>query len=472
MNDVKLKILVVDDEELVLDSVSMAMERLGYQVESAANLKSALVRLDENDFHLVISDIRMPENKYAGMEILKKVKSERPDTEVIMMTGYGTIENAVEAIHMGAFDYVEKGSGLLIPTLEHRVEKAIESRRRRDELKVLEEQNRSLRSELDTRFGFESIIGRSRKILELFDELKLVANSKATVFIQGASGTGKELVARALHYNSPRKSKPFIKINCAALPEGLIESELFGHEKGAFTGAIKTTKGKFELADGGTLLLDEISEMNPLLQAKLLRVLQEREFEKIGDSRTIYIDVRIVATTNRDIQQCIREGKFREDLFFRLNVIPIKLPSLSERREDVPLLVQHFVNKFSAEHNREITGISDQAMSWLQNQEWQGNVRELENAIERAVVLCTDKKLQLPHFQQDFAPAAAHTRPLEMTLSSDSVSTISEMEKRMIIHALRVHDNNRTRAAEALGISIRTLRNKLRDYREEGIDIP
>ncbi len=472
MNQSEIKILVIDDEELVLDSVVMAMERLGHRVEAAANLKSAVDKLDDDMFDLVITDIRMPEDKYAGMEILKKVKSERPDTEVIMMTGFGTIENAVEAIHLGAFDYVEKGSGLLIPTLEHRVEKAISHQRQREELSELEEQNRSLRSELDTRYGFENIIGRSRKMLELFDELKLVADSRATVFLQGASGTGKELVARALHYNSPRRTKPFVKINCAAMPEGLIESELFGHEKGAFTGAIKTTKGKFELANGGTLLLDEISEMNPLLQAKLLRVLQEREFEKIGDSRTIHIDVRIIATTNRDIQQYINDGKFREDLFFRLNVVPIKLPTLSQKREDIPLLVQFFLCKFSRDHHREIEGISDDAMSWLQSRDWPGNVRELENALERAVVLCTDNMLQVSHFQQGFVPAISSAPSSVMPLTSESVSTISEMEKRMILHALKVHDNNRTRAAEALGISIRTLRNKLREYREAGVNIP
>lgn len=300
------KILVIDDEELVLDSVVMAMERLDFQVDSSSNMKSALEKLRENDYHLVISDIRMPEDKLAGMQILKIVKTDSPDTDVIMMTGFGTIENAVEAIHLGAADYVEKGSGLLIPTLEIRVEKVIENQRRRNKLHALEEQNKELRSQLNTKYGYQNIIGRSRKMMELFDQLRLVSGSKATIFIQGPSGTGKELVARALHYNSPRSEKPFIKINCAALPEGLIESELFGHEKGAFTGAIKTTKGKFELANGGTLLLDEISEMNHLLQAKLLRVLQEREFEKIGDSKTIHIDVRIIATTNRDIKKIHR----------------------------------------------------------------------------------------------------------------------------------------------------------------------
>jgi len=287
MEESPFRILVVDDEELVLDSVVMAMERLHYQVDAAPDVKTAMSHLEDNTYHLVISDIRLPEDKYGGMAILRKVKENSPETDVLMMTGFGTIENAVEAIRMGAFDYIEKGSGLLIPTLELRVEKVIENQERRREFSHLQEQNRDLRSELDTRYGFQSIIGRSRKTTELFDQLRLVAGSKATVFIQGASGTGKELVARALHYNSPRRDKPFIKINCAAMPEGLIESELFGHEKGAFTGAIKTTKGKFELADGGTLLLDEISEMNSLLQAKLLRVLQEREFEKIGDNRTI-----------------------------------------------------------------------------------------------------------------------------------------------------------------------------------------
>lgn len=464
------KILVIDDEELVLDSVVMAMERLDFQVDSSSNMKSALEKLRENDYHLVISDIRMPEDKLAGMQILKIVKTDSPDTDVIMMTGFGTIENAVEAIHLGAADYVEKGSGLLIPTLEIRVEKVIENQRRRNKLHALEEQNKELRSQLNTKYGYQNIIGRSRKMMELFDQLRLVSGSKATIFIQGPSGTGKELVARALHYNSPRSEKPFIKINCAALPEGLIESELFGHEKGAFTGAIKTTKGKFELANGGTLLLDEISEMNHLLQAKLLRVLQEREFEKIGDSKTIHIDVRIIATTNRDIKKYIDEGRFREDLFFRLNVIPIVLPSLADRVDDFPILIHHFIETYSKEHNREITGITEEAMEYLQSREWPGNVRELENAIERAIVLCEEKALQIYHFQQ--GKASAKPVSVQQLTIDGSVQTIAEMEKQMILMALDEYNNNRTRAAEALGISIRTLRNKLREYREAGLEIP
>lgn len=472
MKESPFKILVIDDEELILDSMVMAMERLHYQVDAASDVKTAMAQLDKNSFHLVISDIRLPEDKFGGMEILRRVKEDSPDTDVIMMTGYATIDNAVDAIRMGTFDYVEKGSGMLIPTLELRVQKVVENRKRRIELSRLQEQNRELRSELDIRYGFQSIIGHSRKMMELFDQLRLVANSKATVFIQGASGTGKELVARALHYNSPRKNKPFIKINCAAMPEGLIESELFGHEKGAFTGAVKTTKGKFELADGGTLLLDEISEMNSLLQAKLLRVLQEREFEKIGDSRTIHVDVRIIATTNRDIQEYIRNGKFREDLFFRLNVIPVILAPLSEKREDIPLLVKFFVGKYAKEHSREIEGISEAAMNFLQNQDWPGNVRELENAVERAVVLCEENMLQLRHFSPDAAPASVQPPRIDFSAQTTEVITIAEMEKRAILRALEKLENNRTRAAEALGISIRTLRNKLREYREAGMDIP
>jgi transcriptional regulator with PAS, ATPase and Fis domain len=336
----------------------------------------------------------------------------------------------------------------------------------------LEEQNRELRSQLDNRYGFNNIIGRSRVMAELFDQLNLIANSRATVFIQGASGTGKELVARALHFNSPRRDKPFIKINCAALPEGLIESELFGHEKGAFTGAIKTTKGKFELANGGTLLLDEISEMNHLLQAKLLRVLQEREFEKIGDSRTIHIDVRIVATTNRNIQKYISEERFREDLFFRLNVIPITLPTLAERREDIPLLVEYFLTRYAQEHGRNVSAISEEAMNYLVNQDWPGNVRELENAVERAIVLCQDKTLQLFHFLMDKTPVSAKGLAASAAAESLPLLPLAEIEKRLILKALESNNNNRTRAAELLGISIRTLRNKLREYRAAGLEIP
>lgn len=462
---------MVDDEELVLDSVVMAMERLDYQVSAAGNMTEAFKQVEQEHFDLVITDIRMPESKTAGMEVLKKVKSLSPDTDVIMMTGYGSIENAVEAIRLGAFDYVEKGSGLLVPTIELRVKKAFEQQSRRKRLSALEEQNRMLKGELSSKYGFENIIGRSSKMLAMFDQLKLAANSKATVFISGPSGTGKELVARALHYNSPRRDKNFVKINCAAVPEGLIESELFGHEKGAFTGAIKTTKGKFEQADGGTLLLDEISEMNPLLQAKLLRVLQEREFEKIGDSRTIHIDIRIVATTNRDIRKAIDEGTFREDLFYRLNVVPIKLPSLSERREDIPFLVEHFIVKYSKEHGRDINGITEESMNYLQNQEWPGNVRELENSLERAIVMCVDKTLSLKNFPPGKGESLQSVKRM-FALESDQVPTIADMERQVILHALEVNNNNRTRAAEALGISIRTLRNKLNEYRGMGLEIP
>jgi DNA-binding NtrC family response regulator len=472
METPRFRILVVDDDRGILDSTVLTLQRQDFQVDASINLKNALAKLEADSYDLIISDIRLPEDNLGGMKILQKVKRVSPKTDVIMMTAYGTIENAVEAMRLGAFHYVLKDNAYWTQDLEMQVRKVCEDQKRRWQLLQLEEQNRDLRSELDTRYGFNNIIGNSRKMLELFDQLRLVASSKATVFIQGASGTGKELIARALHYNSPRRDKPFVKINCAALPEGLIESELFGHEKGAFTGAIKTTKGKFELADGGTLLMDEISEMHPLLQAKLLRVLQEREFEKIGDARTIHIDVRIIATTNRDIHKYISEGKFREDLFFRLNVIPIIIPPLSERREDIPLLVEHFLRKYTEEHHRDITRISEEAMNYLYHQDWLGNVRELENAVERAVVLCEDKNLQMHHFFPEQLPKAQKETPTIHIALNNKITTIAEMEKQMILRALEEYKSNRTRAAEALGISIRTLRNKLREYRESGLDIP
>jgi len=448
----KKKILVIDDDSLMLDFLTETITRMDYDVTAASNGEMGIKRFKEDEFELVITDLRMPD--ISGMDVLKRIKAVQPETAVVMMTAYGTIDNAVEAMKQGAFDYITKPfSADAIELTVKKVFKYLNIKQERDNFK----------KELDGIYGFGQIVGKSTKMKKTFEILESVAKSSATVFIQGPSGTGKELVARAIHYNSPRAGKPFIKTNCAALPEGLTESELFGHEKGAFTGAIKTRKGRFEAADGGTLLLDEVSEMSSGLQAKMLRVLQEKEFERVGDHTSISVDVRIIATTNCDIKEAIKNGRFREDLYYRLNVIPIILPPLRERKKDIPLLVDHFINKYNAEHDRNIQGVSDDAIELLMRLDWPGNVRELENRIERAVIMSKSNILEPKHFvfeDDDFDFFKQYE-------SDDTNLTLYEMEKHLIFKTLRQHDNNRTKTAESLGISVRTLRNKLNEYKSK-----
>lgn len=448
----KKKILVIDDDSLMRDFLTETITRMDYDVTAAPNGEMGIKRFKEDEFELVITDLRMPD--ISGMDVLKRIKAVQPETAVVMMTAYGTIDNAVEAMKQGAFDYITKPfSADAIELTVKKVFKYLNIKQERDNFK----------KELDGIYGFGQIVGKSTKMKKTFEILESVAKSSATVFIQGPSGTGKELVARAIHYNSPRAGKPFIKTNCAALPEGLTESELFGHEKGAFTGAIKMRKGRFEAADGGTLLLDEVSEMSSGLQAKMLRVLQEKEFERVGDHTSISVDVRIIATTNCDIKEAIKNGRFREDLYYRLNVIPIILPPLRERKKDIPLLVDHFINKYNAEHDRNIQGVTDDAMELLMRLDWPGNVRELENRIERAVIMSKSNILEPKHFvfeDDDFDFFKQYE-------SDDTNLTLYEMEKHLIFKTLRQHDNNRTKTAESLGISVRTLRNKLNEYKSK-----
>ena len=449
----KKNILVVDDESIIRDYLKEILKRLGCNIDEAVNGKEAIEKLKNIEYDIIITDIRMPD--VSGMDVLKEAKSTLPDCEVLMVTAFGTIENAVEAMKMGAYDYMTKESSL--DHLELIIKKTIEHH-------SLKHENRYLRSEINGLYGFDNIIGKSSKMQRIFDTLKTVLGSDATVFIQGPTGTGKEMIAHAIHYNSPRRNNPFIKTNCAALPEGLMESELFGHEKGAFTGAIKSRKGRFEAADTGTLLLDEVSEMSPGLQAKLLRVLQEKEFEKVGETESIKVDVRIIATTNRDIREEIRNNRFREDLFYRINVIPIHVPPLRERKKDIPLLVDHFINKYNKEHNREIKGISKEVESLLMRLDWPGNIRELENRVERAVIICKEFILQVNHFlfeDDGFDQLGEFS-------SEDTQMTLRELEKQQILKTLKNNSLNRTKTAEILDISVRTLRNKLHEYKEKG----
>ena len=459
------RILVVDDEPLMRDFLVETLQRKKYLVEAVGNGSQAIEKVKAEHYDLVITDIRMPE--VSGMEVLEEVRKINFETEVIVITAFGTIENAVGAMKLGAYDYITKPFSA--DEIEIVVDRAMERQRLRDENRTLRNDNTQLRNQLKEKYTFSSIVGVSEVMRKVYDTIEMIAPTKATILIYGESGTGKELVARAVHYNSDRQNKPFIKVNCAALPEHLMESELFGHEKGAFTGAIRTTKGRFELAHTGTLLLDEIGELSLPLQSKLLRVLQEREFERVGNPSPLSVDLRVIATTNRDLKQEVQDNNFREDLFYRLNVVPIYLPPLRDRKEDIPLLVDHFLRKYCEENGRDLVGIEDEALEKLMVPDWPGNVRELENHIERAVVLCRDEVLTERHFQLEHESAEKGS-----SFGLDGVgpgTTLREMEKRLILSTLSSESNNRTRASGILGISVRTLRNKLNEYSNEGIKI-
>ena len=445
----KQRILIVDDDSYVREATEAILSARNYEVETAPEAKTALQKLDESEYDLLLSDIRMPGMN--GLELLEAARAKVADIHIIMMTAFGTVEDAVDAMKKGAYDYIQKGTD---PSeIEIVVDRALQ-------FQETERENRRLRSELQDRYSFGNMIGKAHNMEQVFDLIETVADSRATVLVTGESGTGKELVARALHYNSGRSSGPFIRINCAALPKDLMESELFGHEKGAFTGAIKQTRGRFEMADGGTLLLDEISEIDPSLQAKLLRVLQEREFERIGSAQTIKVDVRIVATTNRDLQSEVEEGNFREDLYYRLNVIEMALPSLRERKEDIPALVSSFIDRFNHENGKSVEGVRDDTLDLLSQYNWPGNVRELENYIERAVVVARGPVLEPSDF-----PAKLTNSPVGLQDQGLQVGmTVHEIERQLIMKTLEACRGNRTEAAAMLGISTRTLRNKLHEY--------
>ena len=446
------KVLVVDDEPLMRDFVGETLLRMGCEVKFAQEGLAAIRMLENENFDLVFSDMKLP--KLSGLEVLKSAKEIHPETEVVIMTAYGTIETAIEAMKSGASDY------LLKPFTPEQVELLVEKISSNASLKA---ENEYLRREINENYGFGEIIGQSEPLQEIYGIIRKVAESKASVLISGETGTGKELIARAIHYNSDRKNKPFVKFNCAALPENLIESELFGHEKGAFTGANILRQGRFELADGGTIFLDEISEIDISLQPKLLRVLQEREFERVGSARSIKVDVRILASTNRNLKEEIEKGTFREDLYYRLNVVPVHLPPLRERKGDVLLLSEKFLKRFSQENKKQLKTFSKEALSLLEQYSWPGNVRELENIIERAVVM--DRSNIIEPRDLGIAPEIQYvSAPQFQTEKNPGVQTLAEMEKEMIVNTLNHYQGNRTKTADVLGISIRTLRNKLHEY--------
>jgi DNA-binding NtrC family response regulator len=446
---VKHKILVVDDEAIVRDFVSEVLLRMGHAPLAVESGEKAIEHLERSEFDLVITDYKMP--GISGLDVLRETMHLWPDCRVIVITAFGTIEQAVGAMKLGAHDYLTKP--ISPDHIEMVVSKALD-------YKTLKTENRLLRREIGEKYSFENIIGKSAPMKHIFELIRRAGPSDSTILISGESGTGKELVARAIHYNSPRASGPFIKMNCAALPEGLIESELFGHEKGAFTGAIRSARGRFELADGGTLLLDEISEIRPALQAKLLRVLQEREFERIGSGQSIKVDVRVIATSNRDLKEEVTRGNFRDDLYYRLNVIPVELPPLRQRADDIPLLCGYFLNKFGQRMGIPPRTISEKANRILIQYPWPGNVRELENVIERATVISRNQELT----PNDLPPEIVSGITEMVKGGLDVGLTIDGAERILILKTLRANAGNKTKAAEVLGITPRTLRNKLQEY--------
>ena len=444
--------MVVDDEIEMRIALETTLKREGHHITLAENGKQALEKLNEDSFDLVLTDVKMP--KMNGIELLKALKQKSPKTVAIMMTAYGDIDNAVETIKAGAFDYLLKpfSAEILVATVN------------RAFLNKNSPKNEFVRltPEMSSPSGRERrIVTQNKQMLELIKFVENISYSKSTVLIMGDTGTGKEMFARHIHQMSPRAQKPFMAVNCAALPEGLLETELFGHEKGAFTGAIDRKDGKFELANKGTLLLDEVTEMSLPLQAKLLRVLQEHEIDKVGGRTSIPVDVRVVATTNRDIKKRIRENQFREDLYYRLNVIPLKLIPLRDRVDDIQTLAEHFIEKHSKGLNKNISNIANETVELLKKYRWPGNVRELENIIERATLICQENTLLPSHlFFDEEEIQIEKTQPL-----AKFRGTIYDMEKELIAQTLEEVNGNKTKAADSLGISIRTLRNKLASYK-------
>lgn len=446
-------ILVVDDESEMRSALSHALTRGGFSVESVASGTDAIVKLKKDPFSLVITDIKMPE--MSGMEVLGAVKKNSPQIPVIVITAYGSIHNAVEAMQAGAADYLLKPFSF--ETLEVTVKKVLASAAKTGHTNHSKPNAR-------TQTTVKTMVTQDPELLDILKLAQNVAASRSTILIQGESGTGKELMAAFIHEHSGFKEEPYVAVNCAALPDSLAESELFGHEKGAFTGAVNRKMGKFELAKNGTVVLDEISEMSPPLQAKLLRVLQEREIDRVGGSRPVPMHARVVAISNVDLRQAVTKGKFREDLYYRINVVPITIPPLRERKKDIPLLAEYFLGKYSALNNQKVPQISEAAMKQLASGNWKGNIRELENTIERAVLIGNGAKLKPEHLILDTVCAGNHA---PMTVPMKAGITVREMEKQLINKTLEEVNDNRTRAAELLGISIRTLRNKLREYKEE-----
>ncbi len=452
----KAKILVADDETSHRQMIEAVLAAEGYEVTQAEDGQAAISAVEDRFYDLVIMDVRMP--NVDGIQALQKIKQISPDIPVIIMTAYASVGSAVDALKSSAYDYLIKP--LDIDELKILVDKALRHHQ-------LEQENLYLKERLSDRFDFSNIIGRSPSMTRLFETVALVAPSEATALIVGESGTGKELIANAIHQNSPRKDRPLIIVNCAALPETLLESELFGHEKGAFTGAITRKQGRFQLAHNSSIFLDEIAEMAPATQAKILRVLQEREFEPVGSTQTIKVDTRVIAATNKNLEEEIQAGRFREDLYYRLNVVTVDVPPLRQRREDIPLLADFFLKQYAQKNRRLIKGFTPRATDLLMRYEWPGNVRELENIIERAVIMSRGEMitpLEFPNDLQNLDEALKESR-IDLTPGR----SLKEVEKVLILRTLEETGGNRTHAARILGISRRTLQLKLKEY---GINPP
>jgi len=451
-------VLVVDDDKNTRDGLSRALRR-AYNVLLAESGEKALEVLNANAVDILLSDVRMP--GMDGLALLQRAMARKPDLVCILLTAYGNVETAVEAMKRGAHDFLTKP--LNLDHLELVLKRALRAR-------DVESENVNLHEQLDTKFGLENIVGASAVMRQLFDTIRQAAPTQATVLVQGESGTGKELVAHAIHRLSTRSRGPFVPVHCASLAPTLLESELFGHEKGAYTGADSRRKGRFEMADGGTLFLDEISEIDPSIQVKLLRVLEEHRFERVGGDETVEVDIRLIAATNRDLRALVEAGGFREDLFFRLDVVGITLPPLRERREDVPLLCDHFLKEFNEKNAKEIEGFTADAAGILSAYDWPGNVRELRNSIEKMVVLSRGARLTARDVPANIRDTVREQRGDvrgSHTIAVAGTNSLANAEKAMILSALKKHDGNRTKAAEELGISRRTLHRKLNQYKEE-----
>src|SRR5580704_1964601 len=441
----KKRILVVEDEEKLRRVIELHLISAGFDVDKARSAEEGLKLVDRAD--MVITDLRLP--AMDGMQLLALIRRQNTHAPVVVMTAFGTVENAVEAMKMGATDFLLKPFSL--DNLTAVVQKALEMRALRDE-------NLQLKEELGRRYEFDNIKGRSAAMQEIYSTIARVAPTRATVLLAGESGVGKDLIARAIHFHSPRRDRPFVKINCTALPENLMESELFGYERGAFTGAAQTKPGKFEQADTGTVLLDEIGDVPASIQVKLLRVLQEREFERLGSNKTLHIDVRIIAATNQDLRAALEQGTFREDLYYRLNVVPIEILPLRERKEDIPYLARHFVEKLAPDAGGRVTGITDAAIDKLLGYSWPGNVRELENVIERSIVMASGEKLDAADIRLDMNLRPRHV-PGELGLPEGM--SLDTYEQELIKNALKQADGNKSQAARILGLTRNALRYRL-----------
>jgi len=443
------RVLIIDDDPAILDSCGQVLRREGYVVQEARDGRGGLALFSAESFHLVLLDLKLP--GMDGLEVLRRIKDISPETAVIMITGYASIETAVEAVKLGAFDYLSKP---FTPD-----EFRVATRRALNGRKMLIE-NLYLRRELESKGEFDLVVGKSRAMARVLDVVRQVSPAESTVLITGESGTGKELIACEIHRHSLRRNAPFVVVDCGALVETLFESELFGHVKGSFTGAHETKHGRFEVADGGTIFLDEISNISLNIQAKLLRVIQEREVTRIGSSRPIKVDIRILAATNENLEDLVRKGKFREDLFYRLSVVPIHLPPLKERREDIPLLVEHFLQKYNKRAKKNITAVTSRVIKALQDYDWPGNIRELENTVERAVVLSKTDVIELEDLMYHGISAGSQSLgPVD-----GRFRTLEEVEKEYIRAVLRAQYGNKSKAAEILGIDRKTLWAKIKKY--------